>query len=58
MIKEGSRVKHIDPQIDIQKGVMSVLNITNGFATCWYQSFDNMQMAGTYHIKDLILSNN
>jgi len=57
MITKGSRVRHINPQIDLQKGIMSVLEVKNGFATCWFPDFGNMQIAGTYNITELILSN-
>ncbi|GEM_PF-5355824 len=56
MIKKNSKVRHIDPIIDSDKGVMSVLEIKNGMATCWYQDFSKMEIAGIYLITDLILS--
>ena len=57
MITIGSRVRHIDTQIDMQKGIMSVLDITNGFATCWYPDFDRSHFSPeTYKLTELKLA--
>ncbi len=42
MIKEGSRVRHIDEEIDEIRGVMSVLTIKNGHALCAYLDFERI----------------
>lgn len=53
-MKERSRVRHIDPEINEERGVMSIFKIKNGFAICGYLDFDRMHMGPwTYSLREL-----
>lgn len=55
MITKGSRVRHRNPLIDKQKGIMSVFEIKNGYAICAYGDFERYgQGMENYLLSDLI----
>jgi hypothetical protein len=57
MIQKGSRVRHLDIEIDKAKGIMQVFEIKNEFAICGYGDFERYsQGMKTYLIKDLKLA--
>lgn len=57
MIREGSRVRHVDPEVDKLKGVMVVFEIKNGTALCGYDDYETLgQGIENYKITDLKLS--
>ena len=55
MISVGSRVRHIDPTIDRQRGVMIVIGIKNSIAICGYDDFDKAGEIHEFHISKLKL---
>lgn len=56
MIKKGSRVRHIDTEIDSEKGVMYVREIKGEYAICGYNDFNKIHLIYTYPIKELRIS--
>jgi hypothetical protein len=57
MIQKGSRVRHIDLNINKIKGVMIVFEIKNGIALCGYGDYERLgQGMQNYQITDLKLS--
>lgn len=54
MIQKGSRVRHINPEIDKIKGIMLVFEIKNGIALCGYGDYQRLgQGLENYKITDL-----
>jgi hypothetical protein len=57
MIKEGSRVRHRNSEIDAKIGVMKVFSIKNGYATCASGDFHNLGAGmDNYLLSDLVLA--
>ena len=58
MLKKGDRVRHKDPNIDNQMGIMTIFEIVNGIAICGYLEYSQI---GTglfnYSLKELIKVN-
>jgi hypothetical protein len=42
MFQKGSRVRHINEQLNKQYGVMEIWEIKNGFAICRYGDYYNL----------------
>lgn len=58
MIQKGSRVRHINPDIDSEKGIMIVREIKNGVAVCGYNDFDRIGQVFSYNVSDLKIAEN
>lgn len=57
MIQKDSRIRHINPEIDKEKGVMTIFEIKNGIALCGYGEYASLgQGLENYKITDLKLS--
>jgi len=57
MIQKGSRVRHVNADIDKIKGVMTVFEIKNGIALCGYGDYERLgQGLENYNVTDLKLS--
>lgn len=57
MIRKGSRIRHINPEIDATKGITVVFEIKNKHAMFCYDDFEQYgQDAATYLISDLVLA--
>lgn len=51
-MQKGDRVRHIDKQTDSKYGVMEILEIKNGYATCRYGDYYNMSLV-TFPLSEL-----
>lgn len=57
ILKVKDRVRHRDAGIDNKQGVMTILEIKNGYAFCSSLDYNNFgTIKGTYPLKDLKLS--
>jgi hypothetical protein len=57
MIQKGSKVRHVNPEIDKIKGILIVFEIKNGTALCGYGDYERLgQGLENYQVTDLILS--
>ena len=57
MLFKGDRVKHRNPEINAQYGVMEIWEIKNNTAFCRYGDFSNMGVID-FPIADLIKADN
>lgn len=54
MFRKGDRVRHTNIEIDKKLGVMSILEIKNGYAICGYLEFTRLhEVAGTFQLSEL-----
>ena len=57
MIQKGSRIRHKEEETYKKKGIMTVLEVKNGFALCVYVDFERYgQGAENYPISELKLA--
>jgi len=56
-LKVNDRVRHIDTEIDKKQGVMTILEIKDGYAFCSSLDYNNFgSIKGTYPLNELKLA--
>ena len=54
MIKKNDRVKHINSLKDKELGILTVLEIKNGYATCGYLEYSKIHLGPwTFKLEEL-----
>jgi len=54
MFQKGEKVRHINDEKDKRCGVMSILEIKNGYAICGYLEYSRLdEMPGTFLLSEL-----
>ncbi len=56
MITKNSRVRHKNPDIDKEKGIMTVREIKGDYAVCGYNDFNKVHLIYTFPINELTIS--
>lgn len=58
MLKIENRVRHRNPDVDKEKGVMILREIKGDFAICGCNDFDKLHLIYTFPLSELNKSNN